>query len=277
MALADARAMYPRLRWPMPIRRADLRLLEAVADWCDRYTPLIGLDPPDGLILDISGCAHLFGGEAALARDLLQRLDAQGFAGARRHRRYGRLRLGGGEVSASPPASSRPASCARCSNPCRSRRCGISPEIAARSAQVGLKRIGDVLDRPRAPLAARFGTDLRAPSRSGAWGGRRVDHAAPAGAELPSPSSASPNRSRSKGRARHHRASCRAELARAMERHGEGARLVEAALFRADGKVLRISSRHQPRRCAMPGAIRRLFAERLAASATSSIRASASI
>ena len=59
--------------------RMPIALLEAVADWCDRYTPLVGLDPPDGLMLDISGCAHLFGGEAALGRDIVRRLAAQGF------------------------------------------------------------------------------------------------------------------------------------------------------------------------------------------------------
>ena len=45
---------------------ADRALLDAVADWCDRYTPLVALDGDDGLMLDITGCAHLFGGEEAL-------------------------------------------------------------------------------------------------------------------------------------------------------------------------------------------------------------------
>ena len=39
----------------------------AVADWCQRYTPLVAADPPDGILLDIGGCAHLFGGEASCA------------------------------------------------------------------------------------------------------------------------------------------------------------------------------------------------------------------
>ena len=80
MPLADARAMYPSLPVADADPEADRRLLEAVADWCDRYTPLVGLDPPDGLMLDVTGCAHLFGGEAALARDLVARLMRQGFA-----------------------------------------------------------------------------------------------------------------------------------------------------------------------------------------------------
>src|SRR5262249_30550994 len=65
MALADARAMHPRLDVKDADPLADRHLIESIADWCDRYTPLVGLQPPDGLILDISGCAHLFCGEAA--------------------------------------------------------------------------------------------------------------------------------------------------------------------------------------------------------------------
>ena len=79
MALADARAMYPAIAVADADPQADRALLEAIADWCDRYTPLVGLDPPDGLMLDITGCAHLFGGEAALAPRLVRRLAAQGF------------------------------------------------------------------------------------------------------------------------------------------------------------------------------------------------------
>ncbi len=79
MALADARAMYPGIAVADADPDADRRMLVAIADWCDRYTPLVGLDPPDGLLLDISGCAHLFGGEEALRRDITARLHAQGF------------------------------------------------------------------------------------------------------------------------------------------------------------------------------------------------------
>ena len=79
MGLADARAMYPSLPVVDADPEADLRLLEGVADWCDRYTPLVGIDAPDGLLLDITGCSHLFSGEAALARDLVTRLTQQGF------------------------------------------------------------------------------------------------------------------------------------------------------------------------------------------------------
>src|SRR3954467_10363750 len=78
MSLADARARYPKIAVAKVDEAADLALLEAAADWCDRYTPLVGLDAPDGLTLDISGCAHLFGGEATMADDLVRRLGAHG-------------------------------------------------------------------------------------------------------------------------------------------------------------------------------------------------------
>jgi protein ImuB len=74
MALADARAMYPALLVADADPQADQCLLQEIADWCDRYTPLVGLDPPDALVLDITGCAHLFGGEEQLLADLDGRL-----------------------------------------------------------------------------------------------------------------------------------------------------------------------------------------------------------
>ncbi len=60
---------------------ADRALLEAVADWAERYTPLVALDSINrqGLVLDITGSSHLFGGETALLADLVARLEVQGF------------------------------------------------------------------------------------------------------------------------------------------------------------------------------------------------------
>ena len=87
-------------RLPRPMRMPIAALLEAVADWCDRYTPLVGLDPPDGLMLDITGCAHLFGGEAALGARHRAAARRAGLPRPRRGRRHRRLRLGGGAVCA---------------------------------------------------------------------------------------------------------------------------------------------------------------------------------
>src|SRR6185312_411176 len=80
MPLANARAICPHLEVHDADEAADARTLDAIADWCDRFTPLVALDPPHGLFLDITGCAHLFGGEAALLRLLCNALTVQGFA-----------------------------------------------------------------------------------------------------------------------------------------------------------------------------------------------------
>ena len=67
MTLADARARCPALQTLPHDPAADAALLERLAAHMQRFTPMVATDPPDGLILDITGCAHLFGGEAVLA------------------------------------------------------------------------------------------------------------------------------------------------------------------------------------------------------------------
>src|SRR5262249_51729776 len=62
LARARARAMHPTLTAGREARAADPRLLDAIAGGCQRYTPLVALDPPDGVLLDVGGCTHLFGG-----------------------------------------------------------------------------------------------------------------------------------------------------------------------------------------------------------------------
>lgn len=71
MSFADACAIHPGLDWAEAAPEKDACLIEKIGEWCERYTPLVGVDQPDGLFLDITGVAHLFGGEAALARDLV--------------------------------------------------------------------------------------------------------------------------------------------------------------------------------------------------------------
>src|SRR5215510_1735563 len=80
LALTQARAMQPTLAAVPEDVAADAHLIEAVADWCQRYTPLVAVDPPDGILLDIGGCAHLFGGEERLRDDLLARMTRFGFS-----------------------------------------------------------------------------------------------------------------------------------------------------------------------------------------------------
>jgi len=77
LALAEAQALVPDLYVAAADPEADTAALKRLALWAlRRYSPLIAVDPPDGLLIGAAGVAHLFGGEAALLDDLLARLWA---------------------------------------------------------------------------------------------------------------------------------------------------------------------------------------------------------
>jgi protein ImuB len=76
--VAEAKAICPALDVVEEDPDADRKLLEAIADWCDRSSPLVAIDGKDGLFLDITGCAHLFGGEEALLEDILIQISRLG-------------------------------------------------------------------------------------------------------------------------------------------------------------------------------------------------------
>jgi protein ImuB len=158
MSFADACAICPTLDWAETAPEEDARVLDGVAGWCERYTPLVGIHPPDGLIFDVTGVAHLFGGEAALARDLLTRLKAQTF-----HARIGVADTVGAAWAAArhgktPIIQAGETEEALASLPLSALR--LAPEIRDGLVQLGLKTVGDIMARPRAPLTARFGAEL---------------------------------------------------------------------------------------------------------------------
>lgn len=160
MTLADAQARLPQLESVVHQPDHDQALLEQVLHDFGRFTPMIALDAPHGLSLDITGCDHLFGGEDGLMQATAQRAARMGL----------QLR----QAVASTPHAARAL--------CRFGRQGRyefgqdraavrqlpvgALEISARDEQAlrraGLKRIGDLDDRARGPLAARFGTDFPA-------------------------------------------------------------------------------------------------------------------
>ncbi|MEQ1752942.1 MAG: DNA polymerase Y family protein [Micropepsaceae bacterium] len=256
--LADVRAMYPGIIVEQADDQADARLLEAVSDWLARYTPLVGLTPPDGVMLDITGCAHLFGGEDTMRRDVVRRLCEQGLSArtaiastpgaAWGIARYGEKRIvETGELHA-----------IMCALPLAA--LGLDPDRVDALARVGLKKIADIVDRPRAPLAARFGTTLL----------RRLDAALglldePITPRLPvAPYIAERNfiepvtREDFVLQTIEHLAT---DLTRRMEERGEGARALQVTLFRVDGAVRRLSvATSKPQRD--PRALCRLFRER---------------
>ncbi len=80
MLLADARALCPDLAAVLADPAGDLAALEKLALWAQRWGPWSALDPPDGLLVDVTGAAHLFGGEDALLADVTRAFAARGLA-----------------------------------------------------------------------------------------------------------------------------------------------------------------------------------------------------
>ncbi|RKR84380.1 protein ImuB [Mucilaginibacter gracilis] len=79
MAAADAKAIVPLLEVVDDIPGQAQKLLKALGLWCIRYTPLIAIDLPNGLILDVSGCAHLWGGERPYLGTIIKILRSKGY------------------------------------------------------------------------------------------------------------------------------------------------------------------------------------------------------
>lgn len=160
MALAQAQALVPGMTIQDADPEGDQAALRRLAGWCLRYAPLVSVDPPDGLWLDVTGCAHLQGGETALLRDLVCRLAAQGLlaraaaadtpgaahAVARHH----------SAVIAAVPADKQEAAVA----PLPIEALRLSPETVHALRLLGFERIGALAATPRAPLVRRFGTEV---------------------------------------------------------------------------------------------------------------------
>lgn len=79
MPLADARAILPELEVIENQSAMADKILFALGTWSIRYTPLIALENRDGLTLDISGCAHLWGGEREYLKTIVNRLRDSGY------------------------------------------------------------------------------------------------------------------------------------------------------------------------------------------------------
>jgi len=280
--LADARAMIPALAVADDDPAADRALLATVADWAERYTPLVALDTSQqqearsgeaatgkqtiparsgeaatgkqtiparsgeaatgkrqhGLMLDITGSSHLFGGEEALLADLLARLAARGLHAAAAiadtpGAASAAARFGGPSIVPEGGATDvlRPLPLAALR---------LDHETVAALDRTGLKRIGQIVEAPRAPLAARFGAVLL----------RRLDQALGREEEAINPRRPVPamiaERCLAEPITREEDivavlASLATTLSRQLEARGLGARRLELALFRVDGAMKRIA------------------------------------
>lgn len=157
--LADAKAILPELEVLPDDPGKTIQLLESLAIWCLRFSPIASVDVPDGIILDISGCAHLWGGERSYLDHIVNRFaqggyvvraaiaDTVGTAWALAHFGAQRDIAESGQQSSMlevlPPAALR-----------------LEPSALARMEKLGFCRIGQFIQMPKSILRRRFGDAL---------------------------------------------------------------------------------------------------------------------
>ena len=155
---ADARAMVPALLTASATPDDDAAALERLAHWCLRWSPVVAVDGRDGLFVDVSGSAHLFGGDTGLAKDLRRRFDAADIgvriaiaetAGAA----WAAARFGGSAETTVAPGTVRATL-----GPYPIAALRVEAEALDLAAGLGLKLVRDLYDMPRRGLARRFGT-----------------------------------------------------------------------------------------------------------------------
>ena len=155
MRLTDARALDPGLVAVAADGAGDRALVERLARWASRWSPLVEVDGADSLRLDTSGVAHLFGGEAALVRDIEVRFSALGLStrvamagtagaawGLARFSSCPSPHTGEGLVDLLAPL---PVAALR-----------LPPDVVRTLERLGLKTIGALVGVPRRSLARRF-------------------------------------------------------------------------------------------------------------------------
>ncbi|MBL8964832.1 MAG: DNA polymerase Y family protein [Phycisphaeraceae bacterium] len=163
MTLAHARALLgnvERLYIAPHEPDEDRRQLGVLARWSERWSPVVSVDPPDGLIIDLTGVEHLFGGEEAMAARVehaLRRLGLTASLGiastvgaawaVARHGHHRRMHVKPGHEREAlvhlPVAALR-----------------IQPSAITALDEVGIRTIGEALALPRSSLPARYGSEM---------------------------------------------------------------------------------------------------------------------
>lgn len=156
MVAADARVIIPFLEVLNEKPGLPEKLLQNLAIWCIRYTPFVSVDLPDCLVLEITGCAHLWGGEKPYLQNIMTRLktlgysvragiaDTIGTSWAIAHFGNNSAIIETGQQTSAllslPPEALR-----------------IESETVDRLHKLGLNRISNFISMPRSALRRRFG------------------------------------------------------------------------------------------------------------------------
>lgn len=159
MVLADCKALVPDLTVLDYDVQEPAKLLNALAEWCLRYSPSVSVYTPDVLVLDVSGCTHLWGGEEDYLKDIHQKFSAFGYtirsamadtigaAWALCHYGENQSIVDTGKEAAMllplPPAALR-----------------LEPAVLEKLDKLGLNTIGSFITMPNTALRRRFGPGL---------------------------------------------------------------------------------------------------------------------
>jgi protein ImuB len=158
MAIADARAIFPALQVKDDQPDLASRLLKRIGEWCIRYTPCMAVDLPDALIMDVTGCAHLWGGEEKYLAGIIRRFNELGYhvraamagtigaAWAITHYGQQAAIVANNDQAALfslPPAALR-----------------LEPETVERLEKLGLNHISQFVNMPASALRRRFGKPI---------------------------------------------------------------------------------------------------------------------
>ena len=257
MMLADARTLCPQIQTAPADPAGDLAFLEKLALWAQRWGPWSALDPPDGVLVDITAAAHLFGGEAKLLTDVAAAFAQRGLAvraaiaptaGA-----AWALAHFGEEGAILDPADSEEAMMRRLAAlPVAALR--LDDDVLTVLRRLGLKRLGDLADITRGAVnrseeAARDALQRRFRTRKSPSANPliRLDQLLGRVPEplLPVVAQEMPLVQRRLMEPLRHRslldrvlADLADDMARVLEGRGEGARRLELGLWRVDGEVI---------------------------------------
>ncbi|HEY1961377.1 MAG TPA: DNA polymerase Y family protein [Rhizomicrobium sp.] len=247
--LADVRARVPSLQTRAAQPEKDRAALVKLARWCTRFSPYVAPWPEkderagsSGLIFDITGCDHLFGGEAALLREAIASLKRLGFTArgciaSSMGAAHALAKFGGNFETIVPDGKN-----AEAIAPLPVSALRIPDKTAATLKHLGLKTIGHLLPLPPAPLAQRFGKLLndrldQALGRAGESFTPLLPHAPyRASMVLAEPISAQEHILKLTEK-------LFMDLAPVLERDGKGARALRLTLFRVDGETTELSIR----------------------------------
>jgi len=159
MIITDAKVALPEVQVYDDKLGLATKLLNNLAVWCIKYTPIAAVDSTDGLILDVSGCTHLWGSEEAYLKDILSKLKDIGYhvraamadtiGTAWAVSRYGRVKaiIKSGEQTEAlmtlPPAALR-----------------IETNVAECLQKLGFYQIKSFMNMQRSSLRRRFGEQV---------------------------------------------------------------------------------------------------------------------